>query len=130
MPLFSRLLPQAECLYQISVLPVATEHEAVPEARLGIEVTTPRELREGGRRLHGVPAQPLTPGDEPPAHRRALRAALTTARPDRSPLAAGHSSRGLDAAGVRPGHIVNRSPGTSFTPRGCPGCKRVRRNSG
>ena len=100
MPLFSRLLPQAECLYQISVLPVATEHEAVPEAKLGIEVTTPRELREGGRRLHGVPAQPLTPGDEPPAHRRALRAALTTPRPDRSPLAAGHSSRGLDAAGT------------------------------
>src|SRR5439155_3769829 len=31
---------------------------------------------------------------------------------------------------VRPGHIVNRSPGTSFTPRRCPGCKRVRRNSG
>src|SRR6266404_5703759 len=36
----------------------------------------------------------------------------------------------VSAWAVRPGHIVNRSPGTSFTPRRCPGCKRVRRNSG
>ena len=42
----------------------------------------------------------------------------------------GRHTRVLGAQPVRPGHIVNRSPGTSFTPRRCPGCKRVRRNSG
>ena len=100
---------------------------ALPAARRGADVLgvdIARNLVEAGNRRaqeHGLPNLRFQEGDA---------CNLSELAADTFDLVVSIFGAMFAPKPVRPGHIVNRSPGTSFTPRRCPGCKRVRRNSG